>query len=333
MRALRHLLATVAVLAGLVLAGPAIVSVWVHHDLLDTPRFTSTVEPLAADPAVQLAVARTATRAIDAYLGGPAPDEPGSPAPAVNTAAEQLLTGGQFPAVWSSVTATTHRQLVTRLRAGDRPGAVTLQLAPVLDAIPGLGAATLASPGALAAIPGSVTVGLGPSARTAADTVARADRASGWLPWLAGGLLALAVAVSPWWRVALVVAGTGTAGVAAGVWAGAGAGRDAAAGRLLAGGDGPLVRSVAGAVTGPLRDRAVDVGTVALAVAVAAALWALLARAVRSRRDRTRGRSGGARSEGARSESARPECARSEWARPEGARSEWARSADRPTAG
>lgn len=307
MRALRHLLATVAVLAGLVLAGPAIVSVWVHHDLLDTPRFTATVEPLAADPAVQTAVAGAATRAVDAYLGGPAPDEPGSPAPAVNSAAEQLVTGRQFPAVWSSVTATAHRQLVTQLRAGDRPSAVTLQLAPVLDALPGLGAATLASPGALAAVPSSVTVGLGPSARTVADTLQRADGASGWLPWLAGGLLAVGVAVSPWWRVTLVVAGIGTAAVAGGVWVAAGAARDAA-GRLVAGGDGLLVRSVGGAVTGPLRDHAVDVGEVALAVAVAAALWALLAGAVRSRRDRARGRS--------------------EWAR-----SEWARSADRPSAG
>lgn len=297
MRALRHLLATVAVLAGLVLAGPAIVSVWVHHDLLDTPRFTATVQPLAANPAVQAAVAGAATRAVNAYLGGPAPDEPGSPAPAVNTAARQLVTGRQFPAVWSSVTATTHRQLVTQLRAGDRPGAVTLELAPVLDALPGLGAATLlASPGALGAIPSSVTVGLGPSARTAADTLARADRAAGWLPWLAGGLLAVAVAVSPWWRVTLVVAGMGTAGVAAGVWAAAGAARDAAAGRLVTGGDGPLVRSVAGAVTAPLRDDALLVGEVALAVAAAAAVWAVLARVVRSRRDRTRGRTEWARS-------------------------------------
>ena len=303
MRALRHLLATLAVLAALVLAGPAIVSVWVHHDLLDTPRFTATVEPLAADPAVQDAVAAAATRAIDSYLGGPAPDEPGSPAPTVNTAAEQLVTGRRFPAVWSSVAATTHRQLVTQLRAGARPTAVSLRLTPVLAALPGLDAATLGSPGALAGIPSSVTVPLGPSARTVADTLRRADRASGWLPWLAGGLLAVAVAVSPWWRVTLVVAGIGAAAVAAGTWVAAGAAVDAASGRLVAGGDGPLVRSVARAVTGPLRDHAVDVGAVALAVAAVAALWALLARAVRSRRDRSR------------------------------ASSEWARSADRPAAG
>ena len=170
---------------------------------------------------------------------------------------------------------------------------MTLQLTPVLAALPGLDAATLGSPGALAAIPSAVTVPLGPSARTVADTLRRADRASGWLPWLAGGLLAVAVAVS----------GIGTAAVAAGVWVAARAAVDAVSGRLVAGGDGPLVRSVARAVTGPLRDDAVHVGAVALAVAAVAGLWAVLARVARSRRDRTR------------------------------ASSQWARSADRPAAG
>ncbi len=292
MRPLRHLLATLAVLVGLVLAGPAIVSVWVHHDLLDTARFTATVEPLAGQPGVQDAVAGAATRAVDSYLGGPAPGEPGSPAPVVNTAAEQLVTGRRFPAVWTAVTAAAHRQVVTQLRAGARPAAATIELAPVLAALPGLPAAALASPGVLSAVPSSVTVGLGPSARMVADTLRRADLAAAWLPWLAGGLLALAVAVSPWWRATSVVAGVGTAAVAAGVWFAAGAAPDAVGGRLVAGGDGPLVRAVTGAVIGPLRQHAVDVGVVALAVAAAAALWAVLARAVRSGRDRGRGRSG-----------------------------------------
>lgn len=287
MRALRHLIATLLVLAGLVAVGPALVSVWVHRDVLDTPRFSAAVAPLAGDRAVQAAVADSSTRAIDTYLGGAAPSEPGSPAPLVNPVAEQVVAGPQFPGLWTTVTADAHRQAVAQIRAGGTPTAVTFQLRPVLDAVLTRVVGGTQLPGGLPALTGSVRIPLGSPAGRAADLLRTADDAAGWLPALTGVLLVLAVAVSPWWRATIAVAALGTAAVAGVVWATAGSAPAALVDRLgLAADERVLARAVVDAVAGSLQGLAATTGLVALGVGVVAAGWALLSGRRRGRRSR-----------------------------------------------
>ncbi len=287
MRALRHLTATLLFLAGLVAVGPSLVSVWVHRDVLDTPRFSAAVAPLAGERAVQGAVADSTTRAIDAYLGGPAPDEPGSPAPLVNPAAAQVVAGPQFPALWTTVTTAAHGQAVAQVRSGGTPTAVTFQLRPVLDAVLARLAAGQQVPGGIPALTGSVRIPLGADAGRVAGALRTADDASGWLPVLAGVLFLLAVAVSPWWRATLATAALGTAAVAALVWLAGRAGPAALVDRLGVGADeGVLARAVAEAVSGSLRDMSRDVGLVALGIGVVTVGWAALAARRRGRSQR-----------------------------------------------
>jgi len=287
MRTLRHLTATLLVLAGLVAVAPSLVSVWVHRDVLDTARFSAAVAPLARDPGVQSAVTDSSTRAIDAYLGGAAPDEPGSPAPLVNPAAAQVVAGPQFPALWTTVTSAAHRQAVAQIRAGGTPTAVTFQLQPVLDAVIARLGNGLQVPGGVPALTGSVRIPLGAPAGRAAEALRAADAAAGWLPVLTGLLFLLAVAVSPWWRATIAVAGLGTAAVAALVWVVGDRAPAALVQQLGVGVDErALARAVAGAVTGSLQAMARDVGLVALGVGVVALGWSALA----GRRERRRQR-------------------------------------------
>ena len=293
MRALRHLTATVLVLAGLLAVGPALVSVWVHRDVLDTTRFSAAVAPLSGDRAVQAAVTDSSTRAIDAYLGGPAPNEPGSPARLVNPVAEQVVTGPQFPGLWTAGIAAAHRQAITQLRAGGTPTEVTFQLRPLLDAMVSRIVPGGQLPPGVPALTGSVQIPLGAQAGRAAAALRTADDVSGWLPALAAVLLGLAVAVSPWRPATLAVGALGTAAVAGLVWLAGRAAPGALVDRLgVAANERVLARAVGVAVTRSLEVLARDVGWVASVVGVVALGWAAVSGSRRRRRRPAPGASG-----------------------------------------
>jgi len=303
-RALRHVAAALLVLAGLVASGPAVIAWWVRADVLDTARFTAAVAPLSTDPAVRTRVADAAIRVLEANLGGPATAD--QPLPAVRRSVRQIVAGPDFPGIWTTTVAATHRETVAAWRAASAggsgvpggpagsgsagsglsrtgPTALRVDLRPVVNAglsrlVPGIGS--------IGSVPmlTMISVPLSPEQSRLLGAVRTADDAAGWLPAVAGALLALAVAVSPWWRATLVVIGLGVAAVggllllastsAPGLVAGQLAGSPAAV---------TLGRSVTETLTGPLTRFGQDIGLGGLALALVAGVWALLAR--RPRRD------------------------------------------------
>lgn len=149
----RAVASSVLLVLACVLAPLSVVSVWTATQLSDTDQYVETVAPLAADPAVQRAVADDVTaelvKALDvdqvtadtlevlasqqnmpprlaAVLPGLAVPLSNGIESFTRDQVEALLATPQFAALWEQVNRVAHKQVV-RLLEGDTSGVVTAQ--------------------------------------------------------------------------------------------------------------------------------------------------------------------------------------------------------------
>jgi hypothetical protein len=227
------LLALVALLAPL-----AVVATWVHDEISDTDRYVETVTPLAADPAVQDAVAVRVTEAIFTRLDVEAVTqeavdalaEQGLPprataslsalvTPVVNgvhgfveDAVRRLIRSDEFQQAWEAANREAHTQMVAVLtgKTGEtiqvEGNTVSVNLAAVIDAVKiRLQDAGFALAERIPEVNAQFTIMESADitrAQTAFRTLSALARA---LPIVALVLLAAAVALAPSRRKALVI--------------------------------------------------------------------------------------------------------------------------------
>lgn len=227
---LRHVLAALLALVGVLLVPVAVVGTYVSDELRDTDRFVETFGPLAQDPQIQAmiidAVVASADRAIGvdalvaeaftsldsldvppraaaalALLEGPAADGIRS---ALTTATERVVTSGAFATTWTQMLQLTHAQLVGALEGdvtstvvlGD-DGTVGLRLGPVVAQVKqqlvssGVGLASL-----IPEIDRTIVLVQSDQVATATVVYPLVMTLAQWLPWIALALVVGAVALS-----------------------------------------------------------------------------------------------------------------------------------------
>ncbi len=148
----RRLLVGLLVLLFALLVPITVASTWAHRTLLNTDHYVSTVAPLAEDPAVQAALARTVTDQLYATLDPQAIIQDALPPraaflagpialgakDAVRDAVARVLAGDRFHQLWANANRYAHAQLVTVLRDKSSVlltsnGQVVLNLAPLVN--------------------------------------------------------------------------------------------------------------------------------------------------------------------------------------------------------
>lgn len=151
----RSVAAVVCVVLAALLTVPAVVGFWGQRTLTDTERYVATVGPLAADPDVQDAVARSISSAFESNVDvarivndtfGPViADKPklqalvpiltGAVNSLVATAAEKVVQSEQFRNVWVQTNATLQQEAV-RFIEGDTSALKLVDNQVVLDTAP-----------------------------------------------------------------------------------------------------------------------------------------------------------------------------------------------------
>lgn len=302
----RTLLAAVLITLGALLAPVAVIATWTHVQLTDTERFVNGFAPLADDPAVQavvtaqvvdvigeqidipaltsdvidgiidLGTGERATRALE-LLKGPAAEGVQS---LVTTVVTRFVESDAFADVWASALRVTHSQVTGALQ-NDPSAAVTLgeggtigiELAPIIDRVKevlidqGIGFAS-----SIPAVDRTVVVATSDALPTVQLAYGLAVAAGLWLPWIAIALLIAGALVAHRRSVATIVSALALAASMLVLIAGFAVGRvffDAAMR------SGPIPSDAAGVMyetlAGPMRDTAVAV--LVLAVAVAVVTW------------------------------------------------------------
>jgi hypothetical protein len=151
----RRVLVAFLVVLGCVLAPISVIAVWTHNTLLNTDRYVDTVGPLAADPAIQRALANRVTQVLADNVDIEKEVEDALPAKAsfaapfvaqgierfVNEAALKLVQTQQFESLWNNVNRRAHARLVTVLKGegtetvATRDGKVEVNLKPVITQV------------------------------------------------------------------------------------------------------------------------------------------------------------------------------------------------------
>ncbi|WP_031483168.1 hypothetical protein [Streptomyces bicolor] len=133
---LRNALSAALIALSCLLVPFGALAAWVTYGLADTGRYVTAMAPLAADPAVQGAVADTVGAGIvqevvprlDHELG--ARDEYGAVRPFVYDAVRSFTRTEAFRTAWDAGNRAVHDAVLSALQDG-RQGAVTVDLAPV----------------------------------------------------------------------------------------------------------------------------------------------------------------------------------------------------------
>ena len=151
----RSIVAIVLVVVATLVAPLALAVSWMNRDLLNTGNYVSTVAPLASDPAVQTAVARSLTDQlwtrvdVSGQLSGALPSwAQVFAAPLSNTlkgyayqATHAAVSSKAFVTVWKNANRTAHNQVRTVLLGSEggmvksNSGQVSLDLAPLADQV------------------------------------------------------------------------------------------------------------------------------------------------------------------------------------------------------
>lgn len=139
------------------LAALALLAIWLRGTLLDTDRYVDTVAPIAAEPAVQDAVADRLSTAVNDRIDFAAlarevlPERADVMAPVIETGVERFIgdritaftRSPRFQALWTEANRRAHTRLVELLEGG-RSGrlvldddTVYLDLSPVVDRVKG----------------------------------------------------------------------------------------------------------------------------------------------------------------------------------------------------
>ncbi|MEL7976767.1 hypothetical protein AAG589_12970 [Isoptericola sp. F-RaC21] len=233
--------AVVLIVLGALLAPLAAVSAWAERTLTDTDRYVATVGPLAADPAVQGAVAGRLTDVVmeqidvDAILGtvvdgleqrgvGPratdALTQLSGPLSSgvesfVRRTADDVVGSDAFHDAWVQANRVAHEQLVATMRGegGEllqigKDGQLTIQLSGIIDLVKqrlvdrGLGVAAR-----IPEVNATFTLMQTSQLVQVQNRYAQVVALGTWLPWISLGLLAAGVLVARHRSRALVVAG------------------------------------------------------------------------------------------------------------------------------
>jgi hypothetical protein len=117
----RGVVATVLVILGCVLAGPALAAYALDRQITDQDRYLAAVAPLAEDAAVRRAVADRVSGAIDEKLG----QLPASVRRVVDSAVAEIVDSELFRRAWISINRVAHPRLIAMLR-GD-PGSLRIE--------------------------------------------------------------------------------------------------------------------------------------------------------------------------------------------------------------
>lgn len=133
---LRNALSAALIALSCLLVPFGALAAWVTYGLADTGRYVTAMAPLAADPAVQGAVADTVGAGImhevaprlDDALG--ARDDSGTVRPFVYDAVRSFTRTEAFRAAWETANRTVHDAVLSALRDGHE-GTVTVDIAPV----------------------------------------------------------------------------------------------------------------------------------------------------------------------------------------------------------
>jgi hypothetical protein len=233
--------AVICLVVGCVLALLAVVSTWASAVILDTDRYVATVAPLAANPAIEDAVASILTTRIFKAVNAKITIQDALPAKAQFLAAplknnlqgytqetiHSVLAAPQFLIIWERANRAAHTALVRVLTGQQQHGAltvadgtVTLNLAPVAARVQ----ARLDQAGitfldrALAKLNGQVAIFQSDRLAKAQDPLTKVRNAVGFLeqldPWLIVltlAALAAGVVIAPRRRPAILWAGLGVA--------------------------------------------------------------------------------------------------------------------------
>lgn len=205
---LRTALATVLVLLGCLLAGPAVAANVLAGTVSDQENYLEAVGPLADDPAVRAAVANELIAAVNEKV-------PEAARGVVDDSVTKFVESPEFRPAWVELNKEVHPQLLSLLR--DEGGAVGVDGdAVVLDL--GVVAADLKARFVADGVPladripelsGSVELVSGPSVRQAVPAYDLLEKLSVVLPIIAIVLIVLGIAVSASRGWTLVVTGIG----------------------------------------------------------------------------------------------------------------------------
>lgn len=151
----RRVVVALLVILGCMLAPLSAVSVWLRNTLLDTEQYVDTVAPLAADPAVQAAVADVVAAQAEANVDirsavrGALPPQAGFIAPFVaegfdrfvGEVALRFVQSAEFETLWREANRRAHKGLVAVLEGRGtetvetRDGKVVVNLSPVTQKV------------------------------------------------------------------------------------------------------------------------------------------------------------------------------------------------------
>ncbi|EGX60848.1 integral membrane protein [Streptomyces zinciresistens K42] len=132
---LRNALSAALIALSCLLVPLGALAAWAVYGLADTGRWVTAMAPLAADPAVQGAVADTLDDGIMDQVGarldtGPAAPAPAAVRPFVREAVRSFTRTEAFRTAWDTGNRTVHGAVLGALR-DERRGPVTVDLAPV----------------------------------------------------------------------------------------------------------------------------------------------------------------------------------------------------------
>jgi len=239
----KPVLSAILIVLGCLLAPVALATVWVHNQVADTDRFTTTVDPLIRDPSVQAALTNRVTdtvftyvdvqglanEAVDALAAQGVPprvadrlhDLTGPLANGVRSFVHdrvaQLFASDQFARAWDQAIRIAHEQANAVLSGsssaiaiqGDK---VTLDLAPFIDAAKdSLAQAGLTAVERIPDVHPTIEIADAAGLVKARTWYSTLDKMATWLPWVAIALLALGVYLARRHRRALVATGLGFA--------------------------------------------------------------------------------------------------------------------------
>lgn len=202
--------ATVLVVLGCLLAGPAVAAFVVVDEVTERDNYVQAVAPLADDPEVQSTVADELTSRLNEQV-------PESARSVVDSGVRDFVASDEFRTAWRKVNEEAHPQVLALLRG--EGGAVAVEGdAVVLDL--GVLAADMKARFAANGVPfadqipdvtGTVEVASGPAVRQAVPAFDVLEKLSVVLPIAAIGLIVLGLALSARRSQTLVVTGFGLA--------------------------------------------------------------------------------------------------------------------------
>lgn len=213
----RGVVATVLVILGCVLAGPALAAYAMDRQITSQDRYLAAVGPLAEESVVRRAIADSVTEAISTRLGPGDLELPASARRLVESGVTKVVESEAFRPAWLTVNRVAHPRVIAMLR--DDPGSLRIEGDTVLLDIGAVAAEVKARLVAedvpfaerLPEISASVPLFSRPSVRRAIPAFGAMQALHIVLPVAVVALLAAGLIISPRRDRTLLLAGAGIA--------------------------------------------------------------------------------------------------------------------------